>query len=500
MTVLRRTFYGSLLLLFFLSMLEGGSSFAGGNFCGFQCSKQALDWTMHLFSGVPKGISDSQSCRNEPLPFVGKDPDLALGARKAMAMIYGTCQVLTLPVRNLLDVKSIPKGAVSYRSHSKRYIVSRSKVIENHPYLNTRVNPPCDDDHACVGNQSHASVCDKNSCFVMNHPPLYQYGVKPKNYSPYVVTRRSSKSAAASGIDCSAFVSEAMNIVGARVVPGENMSSGGLGTSQFWQLGATDASGHAKDCFSRVIEQTGFRPGDLIVAPGKHVVMVDTVGDDPFGIQGLFSKSDHDFEQNAHDFWAEKRVTLKKMSLSEVLDGSSDEPVSVQRKFLDQVAEAACDQMLDPEEFKVTIIHSSPHGGHVGVQRERLFPGVGAPKGSAPMAMTVIAKAKVDCEEALRRKWLVRAKQKNASVAKALNDDFGYVNAIRKREDLGHGARVLRHADLRPGCMAPVGEGPTVPGSECMSCCSTQASYANLVPEDVHDDGASDAGSEEDQQ
>jgi hypothetical protein len=484
---------------------------AEDQFCGFQCSKTSADETLSQL-GALQNQSTPLACSANQNDFV-KNANIADGARKAMALMYGSCDVLALPVRNLLSPNSITKGAVSYKRKSKRYISSRSKVMASHPYLNARLNSPCSDAKACTsGKFNHENTCEKNACFVINNPPLYQYGVKPKDYSVYVKTSRFTGTGDASGIDCSAYVTEAMNLTGARAYPDKNLSSGGLGTAQFWTLGDTDDSGDPKDCFERIIGEAGLKSGDLIVAPNSHIVMIDTVGKDPFGIEALLAKKDEDLQNTYRDILNEKGQgrsgvrgatefkTLQELSLGDVLDGKSEEPIDLQLKFLNGVAETACDQdLLDPEDFKVTIAHSSPHGGHVGVQRERLFPGVGSPKGSAPMAMAMINKAKSDCVQALQSKWYAYSKKKKSEISYSLAESFGYVAALKKREDTGKGARVLRHDPNRAGCKADPAEIPQIPGNECVACCSTVASYEQMVPKNDHD-SEDDTSIEEDQQ
>ena len=81
-----------------------------------------------------------------------------------------------------------------------------------------------------------------------------------------------------------------------------------------------------------------------------------------------------------------------------------------------------------------------------------------------------------------------------------LAEDFGYVSALRKREDTGRGARILRHNQGRDGCQADPSEIPEVEGGQCLDCCSTQASFAELVPGSNHDEESDDSIIEESQQ
>ena len=501
-------------LLAFLFFLYYPSSFSDtlvsktGQYCGYanDCDKKtAQQGIIQVQSANSNNFGNtSLACqKNNGNP--SEPNNIATGARKTMALIYGSCDVLKLPVRALISKNTIPKSAISHGFQTKRYIVGkagRSAVYENHPYLNSRYHAPCDDKSECSkSNFKSPRTCKQISCFTLKNPALYQYSVKPssnsdKNTNSVFVTTGSGASEA-SGIDCSGYAAEAMTIAGLRVKPFKKLSVDSMGSGDFWDLGNKTSSGEDADCFKRVIGTPGISSGDLIVAGGSHVVIVDTVGRDPFGIEEVLAmpntkltdtfnliKKEKDIDQKLLD-----RLDLEKILKTNEKDLSEKEKASIplKIKYLDNLSEIACDQLLlDPTKYRVTITHSSPDGGSVGVQREKAFPGLSS------LGSALKIKARMDCVYQLKSKWIEILKKSNPTLASNLTTDTSYTLWMKKKENESNATRIIRHDASRAGCLED--KKPEIEGLSCISCCSAKSTYSEMVPTEptVSDENNSD--------
>ena len=91
------------------------------------------------------------------------------------------------------------------------------------------------------------------------------------------------------GIDCSAFVSSAVGVAGLRYKPGtDNKPVYTRYTSRDF-ISATKSNWTCYENIS-VSKSNSIKSGDIVAVEG-HVVMVDTVGADPFGISKVSSSS-----------------------------------------------------------------------------------------------------------------------------------------------------------------------------------------------------------------
>jgi hypothetical protein len=133
-------------------------------------------------------------------------------------------------------------------------------------------------------------------CFAAaNSPLIYDYGGKPYASSVGTSTidlhKNAGSGSSALGIDCSGFVSTAIVSGGLRLRSGTS--------SKAYQVSGVSASMFASpaknglSCFAPVASTptAELRAGDVISNTG-HVVMVDRVGADPFGIAGARNATD----------------------------------------------------------------------------------------------------------------------------------------------------------------------------------------------------------------
>ena len=519
------------------------------NFCASDCASSdlALQATENLPknpSGGPKIQLPDQSCEEPRVPYDPEHsvPPLAIGGRKAMALTYGSCEVLKLPV---LDVN--PEG-------------------KKNPYLGWLTRPGCDDQAACSNPTAWKikdNACEMHACLVLKRPPRYVYGAGHGSLENQ--TR----------VDCSAFVSQAMMMTGAKFKPNEPLKSA-IPTQGLWELGKVQ-NGQPVDCFDQVLPEVGgeegadhhrkfgLKPGDLIVAPNYHVVMVDTVGQDPFGVQAniilkmkakngmkgfesivqegltdrhavrIFgAKSPDDPKKNKVQFLSDEDFKqFKNKSIEDILYTKEPKDITnADLDFLEKAAEVICDsEMYSPSEYKMTITHSSPNHGGVGVQRQKLFPGVAEVSivqskdnnknqnftqlktkeryGQVSIATGIIENAKMVCIESVRDYWrnvalanaVMKHRRGDNPVAESMKElsEFatewenheisGQTDAKlgatpRKRTAHHHSglkrsriARVLRYDPNRKGCELDRSASNLVENVGCVNCCKTSTSY-----------------------
>jgi len=314
-----------------------------------------------------------------------------------------------------------------------------------------------------------ASVCKKIDCDVYQFPPLYQYGGKAsfgEAVHHEVASRKSydgkTKSTtttqyAVSGVDCSFFVFQSMERAGLNYYP--NKAARYQATVGLATLGEKTKTGERLDCFDRVESQGGIRPGDLMVVSGVHVVMVDTVGPDPFGIHEMIEG------ESAWNYTS----SIPQATFEEIRAGKSKLSQAAQFTYLDRLANLLCSD-LDPAQFKLTIIHSSPNGNGVGIQREKACSatsgGVGLGRASSLLSVLKL-KAKAECIRTLKQKWDAFAQGYQAAPHAVMDD-------IRRSDLVSGGGKVLRHASNEPGCR---GYPPFDPAMNCADCCDLNSSF-----------------------
>jgi hypothetical protein len=151
-----------------------------------------------------------------------------------------------------------------------------------------------DNSHYYIHNMSQPN----NSCAaVKNHPPIYDFGGKPYTTSTLATTLNMQRADGGSGsevfgVDCSGFVFSSLVSAGLHIVdPGKDIKATmvlGTPAAAFKEPQSNHLGCMAKIAITST--QT-LQPGDVIATTG-HVIMVDTVGADPFGIAKAKTASD----------------------------------------------------------------------------------------------------------------------------------------------------------------------------------------------------------------
>lgn len=400
--------------------------------------------------------------------FDEEERSIAKGARQAMMMLYGSCGVLKLPVANSKEVSgqaAIPKNLVRSKSGIRNIKPPVSAVADAHYYLqDTRAESGGDQ---CSSSSRLLALsqpsCAEISCLVVQNPPLYQYGGKAQDLSLYHHAKYKSESNTL-GVDCSGFISQSLMIQGLLFYPKGSSSPDrykqSFGTAEMHVMGL------GGDCFSRPNLGSPFKPGDLLVGP-HHVAAIDTVGSDPFGIDENLKK---DLRSELERIHRADPHYLDEASLQDVRALLNNASRIVRRDEIAAAAKLICnDWTADASQFKITIIHSSPDSGQLGVQREKMVPALGTHESSSVWVTALQEKARTACEARVFE--TIAAKSKTPLTPST-----------------GHGGVdtsvvVLRHDSDRSECRVPKDSMPQIPGLDCVKCCSTDNTYESLVPE-----------------
>ncbi len=211
----------------------------------------------------------------------GEGPEV-LGARRSLATAYQSCDVLSLPAMtsatpsvNGITVLAEPHPA----GGRKRVYGSIANINASHYYIK---------------NQRLA----KNSCFeIRNAPLIYDFGGKPATSAADTKLMNFFKSSGSGtyvlGIDCSAFVFSALAVSGLKMDPDPKKILKadlvhGIGSRAF-----KEPQSNGLRCLEKiaVTKSASIKAGDVVAING-HVVMVDHVGVDAFGINKISSLAD----------------------------------------------------------------------------------------------------------------------------------------------------------------------------------------------------------------
>lgn len=202
------------------------------------------------------------------------------GERWAFATAYQSCQSLqaealsakTADIQGIKITGKHPDGI-----GNRRMIASLSDVQATHPYLK---------DISTYG----------KTCFnVRQNPLIYDYGGKPyattAANSPIDLHKDNGDGTSVLGIDCSGFVFTSMAAAGLKLQAGRSLKA-----SDSWAWGSTSYVEPQKNgltCLAKisVSPATSLKAGDIVAVQG-HVILIDKVGADPFGIAGARTEKD----------------------------------------------------------------------------------------------------------------------------------------------------------------------------------------------------------------
>lgn len=198
------------------------------------------------------------------------------GAYKIMSVGYQSCSLLDIaPLTSSTPwVEGIEVVGTHPAGGKQREVTSASDVLKTNPYYSVgRMTPT----GACLPEQEN--------------PLIYDFGGKPyvsSNTSmEFDLFRNGGSGTAALGIDCSGLVSGALLASGLKLK--KTASAKAYQVSGVSSSMLMDPAGNGLSCLSR---RSTIQPGDTllpgdIIAQSGHVVMVDQVGTDPFGISRI---------------------------------------------------------------------------------------------------------------------------------------------------------------------------------------------------------------------
>lgn len=204
------------------------------------------------------------------------------GALRVLATAYQSCQAPRLAAMTR-STASIGSGAVTIvGTHSDG--IGKKRVVSNAAQL------------MATNYYTKGGVETGSSCFnIKSNPLIYDYGGKPfataTSTSTLNLFKNSGSGTAALGIDCSGYVFSSMAVSGLRLSPGKKLTAAqvyGVSARMFM-----DPANNGLKCFAPVPSKKddSLRPGDILASKG-HIVMVASVGSDPFGIAKTMSMSD----------------------------------------------------------------------------------------------------------------------------------------------------------------------------------------------------------------
>lgn len=199
------------------------------------------------------------------------------GVRFTMATAYQSCQSLAEPIMSN-STPDIEEAAIKITGKhsdgvgSKREIASTTALLRSHPYYKNVNNYGS----GCVNGRSY--------------PMIYDYGGKPAastGLTSYLnFFKNSGNGTKVFGTDCSGFIYSALATSGLRIAPGKSMKASGVnGISSTMYV---EPQKNGLSCMAKitVTPKTDLKAGDIVAVPG-HVLMIDSVGSDPFGLNGI---------------------------------------------------------------------------------------------------------------------------------------------------------------------------------------------------------------------
>jgi hypothetical protein len=233
----------------------------------FPLIASAAGETVRGGSGRRAGRGATTRASSPAAPGATANCTLAAAGRKALSAIYGTCAVGQTMQPNPSNDRLPDNGVCAGSASSDRDTRSLSALWARRP----------------------------RSCGATGTPHYSQESPRMS------VLRGNVIDAAPRGHnDCSAFVSSILHTSGSRISPRDR-------DYKAFSTAAIIGWGSGGDCFNvpRFSESTSLLPGDIVVARGGdegHVIMVDRVGADPFGLRKVASVQQCDRQPNFNDW------------------------------------------------------------------------------------------------------------------------------------------------------------------------------------------------------
>lgn len=245
-----------------------------------QCGESSIDSEAASDSSLPEQGTNPSTGRETPSPLLlelaNKYSAPVYGSMKAFLVAYQSCETPLLApmdshspaVKGIEVVGRHPNG-----NGNRREITSLTDVINTHYYIKDQTSPASDCAH------------------LKDHPLIYDYGGKPSVTadldSSLDFFRDAGTGGPELGTDCSGFVFTAYASAGLKLrsdQPLKAIQVMGVSAGMIKEPGRNELN-----CLQKVNAE--LNPGDLIASNG-HVVLVESVGEDPFGIASIKKLSD----------------------------------------------------------------------------------------------------------------------------------------------------------------------------------------------------------------
>lgn len=198
---------------------------------------------------------------------------MSKGSNMVFATAYQNCRVLDLPPMNAATPSVV--GITRVGTHSdgiggKRLVTDLKSVQNTHYYIR--------------------GIASESSC-VKTSPLIYDYGGKVSSSGNKISFFKDAGSGtAALGLDCSGYIAAGIAVGGLRYKPGLPAKPiyANQGASKY-----IDAAKSGFTCFENVTvtPKLSIKEGDIVGVSG-HVVTVDRIGADPFGLSLMKSAAD----------------------------------------------------------------------------------------------------------------------------------------------------------------------------------------------------------------
>lgn len=203
---------------------------------------------------------------------------MVAGIENTFSTVYQSCNSLSVSTvtGSTPDVQGIKKLSTSHPDGvgGQRIVSDLAKVQSTHPYIKV------------------AGAGGGNNCFnVKNNPLIYDYGGSPSVSNNVIdMFKNAGTGTEVLGVDCSALVSSMAAASGLRYKPGQDNKAIYIRQSSSKFISAS-ASGFT--CYQNVdVDKTSLiKTGDIAAVSG-HVVMIDKVGEDPFGLSAITKAAD----------------------------------------------------------------------------------------------------------------------------------------------------------------------------------------------------------------
>ncbi len=197
---------------------------------------------------------------------------LSLGTKMVFATAYQSCRVLDLPEMDHAtpSVVGISRVGTHADGIGGQRLVTNLKAVQNsHYYI-------------------RGLASESNCADVKNNPLIYDYGGEPYISGNTISFQKDAGTGTkALGVDCSAYISSAIAVAGLRYKPNVNNKTIFIRQTSDKFI---DAAQSGFTCFKNITltPQNSVQAGDVVGVHG-HVVTIDTVSADPFGLKLLKS-------------------------------------------------------------------------------------------------------------------------------------------------------------------------------------------------------------------